>query len=121
MPHAAQRRAVWLALSELYLDTDVSLLYPSIAAALARSPYSDAELWNILRHEVHPVVGPNLRSVAGVWDGFDEAWLADAIERRLRRPGWLRVLGGLFYAYPREQWGALAPQVRALREARAHA
>lgn len=121
MPQDAPRRAVWLALSELYLDTDVSLLYPGLAETLSRSPYSENELWNILRHEVHPIVGANLRSTAGVWDGFDSEWLYGGIEKRLRRPAWLRPLGCVFCVYPRGQWRVLAPRVRALRDAGAHA
>jgi hypothetical protein len=43
----AQRR-VWVALSELFLDTDTADLLPGIAAELAASPYSEAELWEML-------------------------------------------------------------------------
>jgi len=75
----ATRKPVWLALSDLYLDTDVSLSYQYIARILAESPYSIEELEEILRTEVAPVVAPNLFSVAGEWAGFDEQWLISRI------------------------------------------
>lgn len=107
----AVRRKVWLAFSELYLDNEVH--YPSVADALARSPYSLETLRDILRNEVHPVVCFNLLSAAGEWAGFDEGVLSARIERRLSRPAWLRWL----HVYParrgfvREQWGKLEPLV----------
>lgn len=111
----AVRRKVWLAFSELYLDNEVH--YPSVADALARSPYSLETLRDILRNEVHPVVCFNLLSAAGEWAGFDEGVLSARIERRLSRPAWLRWL----HVYPamrgfvREQWGKLEPLVIAAR------
>jgi len=84
---APERRRVWEAMSELYLDTDIDAEVMSrVAAELAHSPYSLAELERILRHEVHPVLVSNLYSVAGVWSGFDPQWLAAQIQAHLRRP-----------------------------------
>lgn len=78
----AKRRPVWVALSELWLDTKLQesdLAY--IASVLKQSGYSLAELRAIHFNEVAPVVSPNLQLVAGVWDGFDEEWLCAAILR----------------------------------------
>ncbi len=108
MDAITRRREVWSALSDLYLDTDTSLLYPQIAEALARSPYSSDEIWRILRHEVHPAVSANMRDVAGVWDGFDTEWLAARIQRRLSRPAWRRPFGCVFCGQPRQEWRILA-------------
>lgn len=84
---APERRRVWEAMSELYLDTDIDAeVLARVAEAVARSPYSLAELERILRHEVHPVLVSNLYSVAGVWSGFDRDWLAGSIDAYLRRP-----------------------------------
>jgi len=111
----AVRRKAWLAFSELYLDDEAH--YPSIADALARSPYSLETLRDILQNEVHPVVCFNLLSVAGEWAGFDEGVLSARIERRLSRPAWLRWL----HVYPamrgfvRMQWDKLEPLVIAAR------
>lgn len=66
------RESVWLALSELWLDTqstDADLNY--IARTLAESDYCVEELEAIYRREVVPAVYPNALSVAGEWTGFD--------------------------------------------------
>ncbi len=92
--HLARRRPVWLALSDLFLDTDVNLLRAGNVRTLAASPYSRDELDRILREEVYPACSFNLRAVAGEWAGFDADWL----ERRILRGGpsprpWWRQLG----------------------------
>ena len=61
----AERRDVWIALSDLFLDTDVRLSYPYIARVLAASPYSTNELALIFQNEVAPAVESNLFEVAG--------------------------------------------------------
>ena len=82
------RRAAWTALSELFLDTEPDL--DGIVRALAATGLSVAQLEAILRHEVAPVLGLNLRSVAGVWQAFD----LTPVEERFRA-GWARpTLGG---------------------------
>ncbi|WP_386068181.1 hypothetical protein ACFJIW_00740 [Tahibacter sp. UC22_41] len=105
----AQRRPVWLAFSELFLDTDVEALLPSLAHDLAGSAYSEAELERILLEEVQPLLQWNLLSVAGVWDGFDPGWLEQSIlarRHRLRLP----------FLFPREEWRQLALFIREARE-----
>ena len=79
----ARRRPVWLALSDLFLDTDVQLFRGLNTRLLAASPYSVDELDTILREEVYPACSFNLSLVAGEWAGFDEIWL----ERRILRGG----------------------------------
>ena len=90
----ARRRPVWLALSDLFLDTDVNLLREGNARTLAASLYSMDELDAILREEVYPACSFNLSQVTGEWAGFDADWL----ERRILRGGppprsWWRRLG----------------------------
>jgi hypothetical protein len=78
-------RPVWLALSELFLDTELQEdALRRIARTLAASGHGLSELERVLWAEVAPVVGWNLLGVAGVWDGFDPVWLEDGILRRLR-------------------------------------
>jgi hypothetical protein len=81
----ANRCPVWVALSDLYLDTE---LYPDdlelLAETLAASPYTTDELKHILLAEVHPACMTNLRQVAGVWSGFDPVWLRASILGRTR-------------------------------------
>ena len=82
----ANRRPVWEALSDLFLDTDVSPSRAWRASLLAASPYSVEELERILINEVYPICKYNLISVAGEWTGFDQAWLEGRILRRLSSP-----------------------------------
>lgn len=73
---ASGRLAVWRALSELYLDTELDARnFDAIARSLAATGFATIEIRDILWREVHPVLSANLRSVAGVWDGWPDDWL----------------------------------------------
>lgn len=113
------RIPVWIALSELYLDTDVSLWYDSIARTLAASPYAQDELERILIDELHPALHTNLLQVAGEWAGFDEAWLVEHMKAVCRRPLWRRRLARLSFGMVRDDWNALLPMIRSARDASA--
>ena len=78
-----QRRLVWAAMSELYLDnelTDDELQH--VARVLCESPYSQPELERIMFGEVFPVLNGNLSQAAGEWTGFDMDWLERTIVDR---------------------------------------
>jgi len=80
------RESVWLALSELWLDTELDEGgRAAIAGILSISGFSLVELDAIYRLEVAPVVWTNTWVTAGVWDGFDPDWLFEACRRNLRR------------------------------------
>lgn len=79
----ADRRPVWDALSDMFLDTDISLSREWRVRVLAESPYSVDDLERILVDEVYPVCKYNLLCVAGEWTGFDLDWLEEQILRRL--------------------------------------
>ncbi len=113
----AVRRAAWEALSDLYLDTDVDALRPSVARRLAALPLSLDEIEHILLREVHPVLCANLLAVAGVWTAFDPDWLAATIQRHRARPKWRRLADRFLRGEAQRQWRLLAPLVRAAREA----
>ena len=83
-----ERMPVWEALSEFFLDTNLQEDdYKRIAGELARSPYSEAQLWEILRFEVYPACHLNLLCVAGEWAGFGDDWLMERVAPRCgRRP-----------------------------------
>jgi hypothetical protein len=89
------RHPVWIALSDLFLDTDTRLSFPYIARTLAESPYSDDELAAIFQNEVAPAVEFNLFDIAGEWAGFNESWLIDTITRRPPKPYKLRAAATL--------------------------
>ncbi len=71
-----ERLAVWRALSELFLDTELDARsFDAIARSLVATGYAPSEIHDILWREVHPVLAANLQSVAGVWDGWPDDWL----------------------------------------------
>lgn len=81
-----RRQAVWLALSELWLDTeldDASL--ERLARILWESGYPQPELEAIFRLEVAPVVWLNAWTPLGVWAGFDPDWLFEGCRRNQAR------------------------------------
>jgi hypothetical protein len=113
----ADRRPVWEALSELYLDTDTSLFETWVADVLAASPYTVEELEGILIYEVRPVCLWN--AFYWEWVGFDPDWLEREIIR-VRR-SWVRY----FYdalapvakrgLHARGQWRRISEAIRRLR------
>ncbi|KAF1051566.1 MAG: hypothetical protein GAK43_02350 [Stenotrophomonas maltophilia] len=89
----APREAVWLALSELWLDNELSAAdSQAIVRCLRASGLPLAELEAIYRCEVAPAVWLNQWVTAGVWEGFDPAWLFQRCRRNQarRRYGWHR-------------------------------
>lgn len=110
-----RRRPVWIALSDLWLDTEITEpMLRHIAGVLQASGYDRATLRAIYLYEVAPVVYRNLLSVAGVWDGFEEAWLCAEAERWAQRwPTswivwrWLRLKKPLMTYATEAHWLAL--------------
>lgn len=108
----ATREELWIALSDLWLDTDLSEAELRRMAQVVRSSGLDRDdLERVFSLELAPVLGPNHLSVAGEWGSFDPTWVcAEARARqanpRLRdrlaaalgittyaaRPYWTRVL-----------------------------
>ncbi len=87
-----RRRPVWIALADLWLDTEITEpMLRHIAGVLRASGYDRATLRAIYLYEVAPVVYRNLLSVAGVWGGFDEVWLCAEAERWVvrRKASWI--------------------------------
>ena len=109
------RRAVWDALSRLFLDTDVSLDRTHRARVLASSPYSMTEIEEILASEVFPVCVWNFSSIAPEWAGFN----ADSLERRITHLGqksfrWRTSLGRCMIFMSRE-WRLTRNEVVSIR------
>ena len=109
----AARIPVWIALSGLYLDTEVEPFHDAIAATLAASPFALEELHAMLLHDVHPVLFTNLMAPAGVWDAFDEDWLVARIRARGGRRR--RGIAHWFRGDIDTQWAAVAARVSTLR------
>lgn len=93
------RSAVWIAISELYLDTELEESdYARIASIIFENKFSIAEAKRIDRDEVFPILQWNLFSAAGVWSAFDEKWLVDRISHSIQNKSRLKqLLLGIFY------------------------
>jgi hypothetical protein len=78
----AARPPVWLALADLFLDSDARPDLPRLALTLASSGYDELELSGIWQGELTPPLHTNLKVVAGVWGAWDEAWLFAELEAR---------------------------------------
>lgn len=116
-PGQDPREAAWVALAELYLDTDIADRLPAIAHELAATPFDLDSLERILWDEVHPALRANLASVAGEWAGFERSWLLQRIERVRRRPRLLRWLTApVQRGLVRADWAAVRAQVQCLRQ-----
>ncbi len=111
----AARRRVWVALSDLYLDTEVETLYDGCAQVLADSPYALLALERMLREDVDPLLRRNLMVPAGVWDGFDADWLVSRILDKQRKWRLGRWFNPLFDGYADELWRELQPRIVAAR------
>jgi hypothetical protein len=76
MKSIEKRRPVWNALSEFYLDTELSDNdIDRIITVFKKSGYTLQELEKIDLLEVFPLLRSNLLSIGGVWQGFDETWI----------------------------------------------
>lgn len=111
------RVPVWRALSDLYLDTDVTMFYAHIAETLADSPFPLDALRDILLEDVHPALYGNLLIVAGEWAGFEDEWLLPRIAEVRRRPRWRRRLTRVFASSVFDDWREVAARIEVIRGA----
>lgn len=82
------------ALSCLFLDIELTLFeIDSIAASFRPLNIPSATLGHMLRYDVFPILYSNLLSVVGIWDGFDDDWPLEQVERRRATgPGWVQPI-----------------------------
>ena len=74
------RKPLWLALSDLFLDTELQdYNFEFIAQAMKQFDNSLDEIHEMLMQEAFPVCIANLHSAVGEWAGFNEEWLIEAI------------------------------------------
>lgn len=80
-----ERLKIWRALSDLFLDTEIEdSTFKYIACTVSESDFYLSEVEDILWYEVYPVLESNLRSVAGVWEGWSDAWLLQNLSAAVR-------------------------------------
>lgn len=116
----AQRRPVWEAFSELFVDTDTTKTEEGIVKRLADSPYDIRTLEQILMHEIRPVLVGNIHG--SVWMAFHQTWLEEQILRNKR--SLIRFAHQFIYPLvwnnfpPREQCQRMFREVERLRKER---
>lgn len=111
----AGRQELWLALSELYLDRELtSIDYKDIKLRIASSNCSLEDAKEIDLYEVLPLLYPNLLSVAGIWTAFEELWLFEGCakyyhRRNYRLHRWkCRMLNAMFCSrFRQESWNKI--------------
>jgi len=74
-----RRAPVWAALSDLFVDTDVSIFYADIVEVLKRSRYTPEEIEHIFFDEVGPVFYTNLIADSPVWS----AWPPEVVREHI--------------------------------------
>ncbi len=88
-----ERKPIWMALSEFYLDTELSdNTFISITKIFKESSYTLNEIKEINKYEVYPILYQNLLSMYGNWNGFDEKWLVESIRSRIDKKSHIRKL-----------------------------
>jgi hypothetical protein len=74
----ANRLKIWQALSEFFLDTEITeSTFDYVARVVLETGYSPQEIQNILWGEVFPALEGNLKSIAGEWAGWTDEWLLE--------------------------------------------
>jgi hypothetical protein len=82
-----RRKPVWAALSELWLDTELTHDdLRRIAGVMKRSGYTISQLREIYLFEVAPVVFLNLLTAAEEWAGFNEELLFARAAKQAQKP-----------------------------------
>ena len=107
----ARRSILWLALADLFLDTDTARFHPGIAETIVKAGFAVDEAERILRWDVRPALYWNLLHTAGEWAGWEETWVLARIQEVRRRPplfcrGPLRRWCRNWYL-PCEDWAAI--------------
>jgi len=83
--NSEEKLKIWRALSDLFLDTEVDELnFNYIVRTISESTLSLTEVEEVLWYEVYPVLEGNLRSVAGVWEGWSDEWLLQHLPAPVR-------------------------------------
>lgn len=109
----AQRRPLWDAMSDLFLDTEVRFFIPSVVRVCATSHYTVEQLERIFWVEVFPLGIGNLLQVAGEWGmlKLDEAALVRRAEAG-RSPTVSKLVSGWMVAH---EWDGVRTLVEVLR------
>ncbi|RQO39234.1 hypothetical protein DBR39_09610 [Chryseobacterium sp. KBW03] len=97
-----ERKEVWYALSNLYLDTELQESdFQYITRIFLESPFSLENIKKIDQYEVFPVLFSNLMDPAGEWAGFEEKRLVKNIMNWLESRNQLDIFAikCIYYLY----------------------
>lgn len=119
-PDIQTRKVIWLALAELYLDTELlEEDFKRIASIFKQTRYGLNFIKEIDLYEVFPLLQYNLLNLAGEWAAFNSEWLFAGCERfygkrnnifyRLRIKFW----NSAFYWMRRDYWKAIEKEYTA--------
>ena len=110
----SNRIAVWTALSEFYLDTELDTEdFIRIYKIFQDSKLTLDEIKKIDMYEVFPLLQGNLLMPAGEWAGFDESWLNKECTKRYSRSRFLiyrlycKIFNLNFYWMRKRYWIAI--------------
>ncbi|MFC4254295.1 hypothetical protein GRI97_02580 [Altererythrobacter xixiisoli] len=108
------RLPVWTALSDLFLDTELSdAAYRQIASVLRGSGFTPDELRGILEQEVAPAFAANLFSPAGDWAGWTPDSVREVVTASLDRGALCslsaRISRRLLRDHLRTEWLRISP------------
>ncbi len=94
-----EREVIWLALSNIYLDTELQESdFRILAREIKVTNLALEEVVKINKLEVYPVLYINLLTSVGVWTGFDEEWFFDSIQKVLgAKANSKRLIAMIFY------------------------
>ncbi len=110
----AERLPVWTALSDLFLDTELTDRdYAFIARVLGQSAFDAEALQRILIDEVMPAFGTNLINLAGNWTGWPEDIVRDRVVATLSNGplawGQRLMINRLWADHIAQEWARIAP------------
>lgn len=116
-----RRTPVWAALSDLFLDTDVSMFYAEIAETLRKSRYRADEIERMIWEEVGPAFYTNVIAEDRAWSAWPTEHVREivldylslsSLERYARQRASVDVVGNLidqhWHTLQRFTWGASA-------------
>ncbi len=123
----APRERVWIALSELFRDTELQPFdFDHIAATLREAGLDGAAAERVLLEEVAPAFGVNLFATAGNWQGWPDAVVVREVKSRLdqaakastamrlaRGLGWRALRGVAYRRLLREDWARVLERMSA--------
>lgn len=114
-PHSLEiKKPLWIALSDLFLDTELSendLI--CLAKKIKESLLPIEDVKEILMEEVLPVCIPNMKIVAGEWEAFNEDWLVDSIQNLTRPNALQRMMHKKDFRFIKDDWNKIIIKLKA--------